>query len=94
MRRIVSAFALASIAASIMAPAASADDLGQAFLQGIAGAFGSSGSSPQASPQRGGIYPDYQSCNDAARSIRRPGVTAECNPIGGTGHRYQLVVVG
>jgi hypothetical protein len=92
MRRILPVFALASIAVSMLAPAASADDLGQAFLQGIASAFGSSGNSSPSTPQ-GGIYPDYQSCNDAARAIRRPGVTAECNPIGGTGHRYQLVVV-
>ncbi|GAB2690352.1 hypothetical protein GCM10027089_09820 [Nocardia thraciensis] len=89
--------AVLGAAALLVSPAvATADqDPGAAFLEGFAKAFGSSGGGGQSRPgHESRIYPDGPSCYADAARIRRPGVTAECNPLGGNSGRYQLIVVG
>ncbi|MBF6301149.1 hypothetical protein IU459_26925, partial [Nocardia amamiensis] len=80
----------------IAAPGAAAyggtDDILGSFLDGFADAFGSSSSKPPPRSQST-IYPDSASCNREAARLRRPGVIAECNPLGGTSGQYQLIVM-
>lgn len=89
------AFVAATVAAAALlvspAVAAADQDPGAAFLEGLASAFGSSGGG-QSRPQSR-LYPDAQSCYADAARIRRPGVTAECSPVGGGSGQYQLIVV-
>ncbi len=61
------------------------------FLQGLAGAFGSSSNKPPARPESR-LYPDFQSCNREAVRLRQYG-TAECNPVGGASGQYQLIYI-
>jgi hypothetical protein len=64
------------------------------FLQGLGGAFGSSHpSTPSPGRPQSYLYPDFQSCNSAAARLRQPGVTAECNPVGGNSGQYQLIYI-
>jgi hypothetical protein len=85
-------FAPTAAAESFVADPNGPDGVVAGFLQGLASAFGSSSSSPQSRPQSY-IYPDFQSCNREAVRLRQPGVTAECNPVGGASGQYQLIYI-
>ncbi|MET8648390.1 hypothetical protein [Nocardia aurea] len=98
LKNIGAAFALAA-ALLVAAPTASADDgpdeILAHFLEGVAGAFGSSGGGISGPKQTSTIYPDAASCYaEAGRQNRNPNVRlAECNPVGGASGQYQLIVM-
>lgn len=103
-RKLATSVAIIATSAIAFAPIASADtprvvdpNSAEGALTGLIDGFtqGFGSSSSRNTPRRPQVYtyPDFTSCNAAARSVRRPGVTAECNPLGGTSTQYQLVVV-
>ncbi|MEV6432554.1 hypothetical protein [Nocardia sp. NPDC051463] len=94
MRKLAVGIVFAALAVTF-APSASAVDPNspegalQGILEGFGGAFGSS--KPRAPRAQSYIYPDFQSCNREANRLRRPGVIAECQPLGGYSGQYQLI---
>ncbi len=100
LRKFTAATIAIAAALAVFAPTASAVDPNSpegavlGILQGFGGAFGSSNpNTPSPGRPQSRLYPDFESCNREANRLRRPGVTAECSPVGGASGQYQLIYI-